>query len=187
MSRTNKGLFAKAAGVNLDVGCGRNKQKGFLGMDRVRMPGVDLVWNIEKFPWPVPSDACRTILLSRVWGTIEPKRQGRLMDELWRICRHDGQVIISDFYALSPLACAYPGYYQCPTEFTFMFYAPDYDDLLRQLLRQARMDYDGARGLPWKIVRNEPNVAGCIEVILEPYKDKKGLVCLPKKSVLEKK
>jgi len=34
---------------------------------------------------------------------------------------------------------------------------------------------------PWKLIRNEPNVAGCIEIILEPYKDVKGRKCLTKK------
>ncbi len=32
----------------LDLGCGRNKYKGAFGVDFVKLPGVDFVWNLNK-------------------------------------------------------------------------------------------------------------------------------------------
>jgi len=79
--------------------------------------------------------------------------------------------LISAPYANSFMANANPEHYTCPNEATFTCYDPNYP-----LFRTAMY------GLvkPWRIVRNMPNVVGCIEVILEPYKDAKGRVCWPK-------
>lgn len=50
-------LFKQHGGIKLDIGCGGNKQPGFVGMDARGLPGVDIVWNVTRFPWPLP-DAC---------------------------------------------------------------------------------------------------------------------------------
>jgi len=41
----------------LDIGCGRHKQAGFEGMDLFPLPGVDIMWDLEKTPWPIEDDA----------------------------------------------------------------------------------------------------------------------------------
>jgi predicted SAM-dependent methyltransferase len=171
MARTNEKLFAAMSGVKLDVGCGRNKQPGCIGIDFVKLPGVDIVHDLQMFPWPVPDHVCTMIVMSHVWEHIEPKYRGRLMEELWRVIRYDGQLFIAAPYAGTFLAHAHPEHYMCPNEATFTFYDPNYP-----------LYYSGSYGLakPWKIIRNDANYAGCIEVIMEPYKDKKGHVCLPK-------
>jgi len=100
------------------------------------------------------------------------------MDECWRIIRHDGQLLISAPYANTFLANSHPEHYQCPTELTFQFYDPRFE-----------LFKSGSYGMvkPWTLIRNEPNVAGYIEVILEPCKDAKGKKCLTKKLVSEMK
>ena len=37
----------------LDIGCGRGKQEGYIGIDILDVDGVDIVWDLEKFPWPL--------------------------------------------------------------------------------------------------------------------------------------
>lgn len=174
----NTKLFEKMKSVKLDVGSGPFKQPGFIGMDRIKLKGVDIVHDIQKFPWPIPSNICSVILMSHVWEHVEPKYRSRLMDECWRIIRHDGQLLISAPYANTFLANAHPEHYLCPNELTFQFYDPDFPLFI-----------SGSYGMvkPWKLVRNEPNVAGCIEVILEPRKTEKGKECLTKDLVLKKK
>ncbi len=41
----------------LDVGCGRRKQPGAVGLDRVALPGVDVVHDLDVFPYPFPDSA----------------------------------------------------------------------------------------------------------------------------------
>lgn len=40
----------------LDVGCGNTKTIGCVGIDRVALPGVDIVHNLDLFPWPFSDD-----------------------------------------------------------------------------------------------------------------------------------
>lgn len=36
----------------LDVGCGTDKISGAIGVDLIKLPGVDVVHNLNVFPWP---------------------------------------------------------------------------------------------------------------------------------------
>lgn len=51
-------------GIKLDIGCGESKQPGFVGLDILPLPGVDIVTNFEKFPWPLP-DECASLAMAR--------------------------------------------------------------------------------------------------------------------------
>lgn len=46
----------KIDGTCLDVGCGSDKIRGAVGIDRIDLPGVDVVHDLEKFPWPIDSN-----------------------------------------------------------------------------------------------------------------------------------
>lgn len=39
--------------MKLDIACGQRKQEGFMGIDICDIPGVDIVWDLETFPWPI--------------------------------------------------------------------------------------------------------------------------------------
>jgi len=178
MKRINKALFERAKGIKLDVGCGQFKQKGFVGLDQYKQAGVDIVHDIQQFPWPVPDNSCFQVLMSHIWEHIEPKYRFAVMDELWRIVRHDGQLLLSCPYAGSFLEAAHPAHYMCPNEAAFQFFDPDF-----QLWHSCSYK----KPLPWKIVRSVFSLNGCIEVILEPRKDKEGKPVMPPKLDVQRK
>ena len=119
-------IISSKLGIDLDVGCGFNKQPHFLGMDKRNVPGVDIVHNAEAFPWPLHADCCNKILLSHLWEHIKPWLSIDLMNECWRVMKPGGQVLISTPYAGSF------GYFQDPThcnpanEATFTYFDPAY-------------------------------------------------------------
>ena len=41
----------------LDIGCGRGKPDGYIGIDMLDFDGVDIVWNLENFPWPLEDNS----------------------------------------------------------------------------------------------------------------------------------
>lgn len=72
----------------LDVGCGPYKIQGAIGIDHTPLPGVDVVYDLDRSPWPFAANSfdkaiCRHSLahLDSVVRTIE---------ELHRILRPDG-------------------------------------------------------------------------------------------------
>jgi SAM-dependent methyltransferase len=43
--------------VKIDLGCGSNKREGFTGVDQYAMPGVDVLCDLGKDPWPWDTDS----------------------------------------------------------------------------------------------------------------------------------
>jgi hypothetical protein len=158
MARTIKNLLRSKSGIKLDVGCGESTQKGWVRMDRRRLPGIDIVHDVQRFPWPLPAGCCSQILLSHLWEHIEPKHRMRLMDELWRICRADGQLWLVSPYAGSMGANQDPTHYSCPNAATFTYFDPKHS--LYQVYKPK----------PWRLVNNAYLMQGNLEVVMEPVK-----------------
>lgn len=59
-------------GIKLDIGCGENKQDGFIGMDVRPLKGVDIVHNLEKFPYPLPDESVSLVTASHLLEHINP-------------------------------------------------------------------------------------------------------------------
>lgn len=121
-------LIRKYGGILLDIGCGRNKQANFVGIDWQPLPGVDIVHDIEDIPWPLPDECVVTAMASHVVEHINPARGGflKFMDEVWRVLKPGGQFAIATPYGGSP------GYWQDPThcngcnQHTWVYFTPDH-------------------------------------------------------------
>lgn len=86
---------------NLDLGCGFNKQKNFIGMDRREIDEVDIIHDVEEFPWPIKDNSVTNILCSHLMEHLNPKYNIDFMDEIWRVLVSDGVVCIAVPYANS--------------------------------------------------------------------------------------
>ncbi len=153
-------MFSSKSGAFLDIGCGDNKQKNFIGMDKRKLEGVDIVHDAQKIPYPVPTDSCFQVLMSHLWEHIEPKYRIDVIDELWRIIRPGGQLLLAAPYDLSMGATQDPTHYTAPNEATFTYFDPKYP--LYQVYKPK----------PWTLVRNVFQHGGNMNVILEPIKTK---------------
>lgn len=152
-------ILKNATGIRLDIGCGEKKQKGWVGMDIRPVKGVDIVHDVQVFPWPIPDNIVLQVLCSHLWEHIEPKYRITFMDEIWRIMRPDGQLLLSAPYYQSIGACQDPTHYTCPTEGTFTYF--DKDEPMYQVYKPR----------PWKVVANDYRWNGNLEVIMEAVKD----------------
>lgn len=65
-------LLEENSGIRLDIGCGGNKQPGFVGMDVRDLPGVDIVHDVTMFPWPLPDESVLTAIASHLLEHIPP-------------------------------------------------------------------------------------------------------------------
>ena len=66
-------------------------------MDVQKLPGVDIVHDIEKYPWPLPDNCVQLAIASHVAEHIEPSRFGFInwMNEIWRVMEPDGRLMLS--------------------------------------------------------------------------------------------
>lgn len=65
-------LLDKNSGIKLDIGCGASKNIGFVGMDYEQYGDVDIVHNVEQFPWPLPDESCVIAVCSHLVEHLNP-------------------------------------------------------------------------------------------------------------------
>lgn len=67
-------LFAdNQQGVKIDLGCGANKQHGWIGVDFRKEPGVDIVQDLGRFPWDqIPDNCANLVMTSHLLEHINP-------------------------------------------------------------------------------------------------------------------
>ncbi len=161
-TKETRDLLAKRRNNFVDIGCGGNKQgKAWFGIDYRAMPGVDLVQDLEKFPWAVPSESFNTAVASHVVEHIDPSHGIFIsfMNEAWRILKPEGEFIIGAPYATSMGMFRDPTHCNFITEETFCYFDPE-DVFYRGEL------YKVYNPLPWKVKVNTWHVTGNIEVVL---------------------
>jgi len=76
----------------LDVGCGRNKVVGAIGLDRFPVEGVDLVYDLEVFPYPFEASSFDEIYARHVIEHVESV--SCFLDELHRIAKPGARLYI---------------------------------------------------------------------------------------------
>lgn len=161
-------LFSdKTKMIRIDLGCGEGKQPGWIGLDLRDAAGVDIIQDLEAFPWKeVPDNVADIVMASHVLEHINPVKGIflRFMDEVWRITKTGGQFMVSLPYAGSP------GYWQDPThcngctEVTWAYFDPLAKDANSGQFYNLYYIY---RPKPWKIVSCSYSVYGNMEVIFE--------------------
>lgn len=72
MKKSIQEILKEHSYVDLDIGCGENKMPGTVGMDYREMPGVDIVWDVTKFPWPLPTGSIRAAMSNHLIEHIPP-------------------------------------------------------------------------------------------------------------------
>lgn len=75
--------------IKLDLGCGRNKQPGFTGID-LYSPDADIKHDLFKFPYPFKSDSVSEIFCSHFVEHVPQKLRWPFFEECWRILKVDG-------------------------------------------------------------------------------------------------
>ena len=97
---TFKQLVKDRTQVNVQLGGGEDVVKGFINVDIRPLPSVDIVHDLEIFPWPIPSNSVNLLVASQLVEHINPHKGGFLdfMDEAWRVLKTNGQFMIATPY-----------------------------------------------------------------------------------------
>ncbi len=78
----------------LDIGCGKRKiEAGAVGIDISPDSAADHVWDLDRYPWPLASDAFERIHMSHVIEHLEDAM--RAMAEVWRVARDGADVFVT--------------------------------------------------------------------------------------------
>jgi hypothetical protein len=157
-------MITGACEMKLDIGCGNHKDQGWIGIDRQRLPGVDMVHDLNIHPWPVESDSVEA---AKAWHILEhiPKvavgEAGtrlpfiEFMDECWRIMIVGGQMDIESPYGSSAGFIHDPTHVSKIDELTFEHFDPTYP---RYLTYHPK---------PWRIMSLNWTTDGNVNILLK--------------------
>ena len=151
--------------TRLNLGCGDTPRTGFCNVDIAARPGVDLVFDLDTRPWPLPDGHFEEVLLIDVLEHL-PDLIGT-MEEVWRVSQNGARITLRVPYWNSRWAWLDPQHRRAFHECTFDFFDPS------KKYCQQRPYYSHARfaveavtfegcwfflGLPWKwrVAENRP-------------------------------
>lgn len=77
----------------LNLGCGRDRRDGYLNVDSIGSVQPDLEWDLNRFPYPLPSDHFDEILALDVVEHLESLVS--FLEECWRVLRPGGEIRIT--------------------------------------------------------------------------------------------
>ena len=71
--------------LRLDLGCGPNKQTGFVGVDCLGFPGVDVILNLGAETWPWPNNSVAEVYSSHFLEHLTQRERVHFANELYRV------------------------------------------------------------------------------------------------------
>lgn len=90
----------------LDVGCGGRKLPGAKGMDRLPLPGVDIVHDFDQMPWPLAEHSFDLVFFNHALEHATDVVS--VLHEAHRVLKPDGRLVVQVPYFRSTDAFADP-------------------------------------------------------------------------------
>lgn len=109
--------------TKLNLGCGNDIKEGYLNVDIEAGKGIDLVWNLDKYPYPFEDNTFDEVLAEMVLEHLDDRIKP--MQELIRICKNGAIIKIAVPYYASKGALTHIDHKQFFSEGTFNFFYPE--------------------------------------------------------------
>jgi SAM-dependent methyltransferase len=84
----------------LDIGCGINKYKGnsdeiVTGLDKANLLSVDILHNMEDFPYPLKSNTYDKIIMHHSLEHVSKVNNIKIIEEIYRLLKPNGLLIVN--------------------------------------------------------------------------------------------
>ncbi len=121
--------------IRIDIGCGKNKREGFLGVDILPFEGVDVIMDAGNKKWPFEDNSVDEVHASHFVEHLLPKERIHFVNELQRVLKNpvyqDGKLISGFATVITPHWASQRAYgdltHTWPPVSEFWFYYLDKD------------------------------------------------------------
>jgi ubiquinone/menaquinone biosynthesis C-methylase UbiE len=97
--------------LKINMGCGEKTYSDYINLDKIKLPNVNVVWDLEKSPLPFKDNSVSEILCEHIVEHVNNFIP--LMEEFHRICKNEAVIKIAAPYY------KYEGAYRDPTHVRF--------------------------------------------------------------------
>ena len=118
----------------IDIGCGPNKNQGFIGIDHYKFDGVDIVRDLRR-GLPFSDSTIEGVLAKHILEHFDGEDLIFIVEEIWRVCKHQSKVYVEVPAADSP---------NCGKDFTHK--KKDWDEWSFQMWEKKNGEYIIERG-----------------------------------------
>jgi len=108
--------------LRLNLGAGSQAEPGWVNHDQFDQPGIDVVWDLDQFPWPFDDDSADEIKAFDVYEHVDEPLG--FMCESWRILKPDGLLYIHTTWVDFRESFHDPTHKRFCTETSFDFWVP---------------------------------------------------------------
>ena len=113
----------------LDLGCGKSKRDGFIGVDSLPLHGVDIIHNLNEYPYPFDNNSIDEIWMDNVLEHIQNPL--KVIEEIYRICRNGAKVYIGVPYFRSFYSTIDPTHVNFFGVYWFNYFDPSHPFFLK--------------------------------------------------------
>jgi SAM-dependent methyltransferase len=134
----------------IDLGCGLRKVEGAVGVDVRALPGVDVVADLSRIPYPFANASTDVIHLNHVLE--HSSHPVAVLSEIWRIGRNGSTVSIRVPHYTGRFAWVDPTHQRCFTSESFNYFGSNsysYYTEARFNVRRLRLKYFMERPRRW--------------------------------------
>lgn len=111
--------------VKINLGCGSRSEQGWVNVDIVNLPGVDICWDLDHVPWPFEDESAEEIKAEDVFEHVTDPIA--FMLQCWRVLRPNGHLRLRTSYWKSKNAFTDPTHKRFCTEQTFDYWCEGTD------------------------------------------------------------
>jgi len=106
--------------MKLDIACGDNKKEGFIGIDIAAIPSVDIVHDLNVYPWPIEDESVDEAWCSHYIEHVPDLM--KFMNEVYRIMKKGSIVTFISPYYSSVRCWQDPTHVRAISEQTYLYY-----------------------------------------------------------------
>lgn len=144
--------------MKLDLGCGASKRDGFIGVDSLSLPGVDIVHNLSAYPYPFEDNSIEEVWMDNVLEHIPNPL--KVVEEIHRICKNGAKVKVGVPYFRSFYATIDPTHVNFFGVYWFNYFDPSHSFFHKYQYSTAKykvekIEFDReCKGVDYKIFKN---------------------------------
>ena len=109
----------------IDIGCGNSKKNDFIGIDILKLEGVDIVHDLNVFPYPFRDNEIDEVWMDQCLEHLD--NPIRVVEEINRICKNGAKVTIGVPFFRSFYAYIDPTHKNFFTPYWFDYFDPNKD------------------------------------------------------------